>query len=117
MLQLPIARHIGNMMIELEPYLWGALEDIALREQLDIDGLCASVLDRLEERQRRYGDVTDTSAALVSALRVLPASYYRHAAMMDGNPSSAIVEPDFTTADPLSEVLHILSGVASGKSA
>lgn len=113
MSKLPITRQIGDLAITLESYFWEALEDVALRERISVEALCAFVRERLVERQRRRGDVSDMPAAMASALRVLPSAYYRHAAAPIG-PLAAAYR---TISPPPSEELHSEPAVASAKSA
>jgi len=117
MLQSPITRHIGDLAIGLESYFWEALEDVARRERISVEALCALVQERLVERQRRRGDVVDLPAATASALRVLPGAYYRHAAALGSRPIGPLAAAYRTISAPPSEVLHSGPAVASGKSA
>lgn len=98
-------RHICDLDIALEPHAWEALGTIAIRERIGVEALCAMVLNRLVERQRRRGGVVDMPAAMASALRVLPSAYYRHAAAMDARPSP-LAAAYRTISPPQSEELH-----------
>lgn len=117
MSKLPITRQIGDLAITLESYFWEALEDVARRERTSVEALCALVLERLMERQRRRRDVSDIPTAMASALRVLPGAYNRHAAALDSRPIGPLAAAYRTISPPPSEELHSKSAVASAKSA
>jgi len=116
MLQSPITRHIGDLAIGLESYFWEALEDVARRERTSVEALCAGILERLEERHRRRGDVKDMPTAMAAALRVLPGAYYRHAAALGPRPNSVLAAFSALSA-PTCEKPHSEPDVASAKSA
>ncbi|KAA0681768.1 hypothetical protein DS843_08280 [Roseomonas genomospecies 6] len=72
--------------MRLEPTMWDALEDIARREGLTVNGLCTLIKDRLDEQLRRRGPATDNSeVTLTSAVRVFIAAYFRRACTEDGH--------------------------------
>ncbi|MDQ2103169.1 ribbon-helix-helix domain-containing protein [Azospirillum isscasi] len=72
--------------MRLEPTMWDALEDIARREGLTVNGLCTQIKDRLEEQIRRRGPTGDNSeVTLTSAVRVFIAAYFRRACTEDGH--------------------------------
>lgn len=72
--------------MRLEPTMWDALEDIARREGLTVNGLCTLIKDRLDEQIRRRGPGADNAeVTLTSAVRVFIAAYFRRACTEDGH--------------------------------
>ena len=74
--------------IRLEPSMWEALEAIARRENMTINGLCTMIKTRLDEQRRRQGLAPESASeqnkklksTFTSAVRVLIASYFVQAA-------------------------------------
>jgi len=79
--------------IRLEPSMWKALEAIAQREGLTINGLCTMIKERLDKQRERAAldpDAKPQTAAekkstFTSAVRVLIASYFVQAATEPGH--------------------------------
>jgi len=79
--------------IRLEPSMWKALEAIAQRESLTINGLCTMIKERLDTQRERAlqepGAKPETAAekksTFTSAVRVLIASYFVQAATEPGH--------------------------------
>lgn len=66
--------------LRLEPSYWEALDEIAQREDLTSEELCADIKDRMDHQPRRAPGVS-----LANAVRVFVVGYYRQAATERGH--------------------------------
>lgn len=72
--------------MRLEPSMWSALDEIAMREGLSINDLCSQIDVRLQEQARRKGlDPEKTEVTLTSGVRVFIFAYFRAAATEPGH--------------------------------
>ncbi|HRJ60688.1 MAG TPA: ribbon-helix-helix domain-containing protein [Azospirillaceae bacterium] len=72
--------------MRLEPSMWLALEEIAKRECISINGLCSRIDQRLKEQARRKGiDPDKSEVTLTSGVRVFIFAYYRAASTESGH--------------------------------
>lgn len=72
--------------MRLEPSMWQALEEIAMRESMSVNMLCSRIDLRLQEQARRKGvDPEKSEVTLTSGVRVFIFAYYRAAATEPGH--------------------------------